>query len=83
MKNQSVLYVVLALQGLLLAGQWLGQPGLSTAQAQVPDAGAQRIAILDELKATNARLDRIAALLESGNLQVRTAPAPADQPRAR
>lgn len=62
---------VLVLQVLTLAGQWAGSSfGTKQAQAQIPDAGAQRMAMVEELKSTNSKLDRLIALLESGKLQV-------------
>jgi cell division protein FtsB len=73
MKLSKLLAVVLMLQILILLTQWFGGHGtVSTAQAQVPeaDATAQRLEIIDELKANNAKLDQIAAVLSSGNLQV-------------
>jgi len=56
MKSTKLLVVIAGLQLLTVAGQWLGQTSVvSTASAQVPDAGAQRIQIIDELKAVNAK----------------------------
>src|SRR4051812_45051470 len=86
MNTQKLLTVVIGLQVLTVASQWLGQPSIVTpAMAQMPDAGSQRAAMLDELKGirsdlkalaasgttTAARVDKIAALLESGKVQVR------------
>ena len=76
--KSNVAYVIIALQAVIIAGQWLGQPAaLQSAQAQVPDAGGQRLQIIDELKQVNAKLDRIAGVLEGGKLEVRSS-APAD-----
>jgi len=76
MKSTKLLVVIAGLQLLTVAGQWLGQTSVvSTASAQVPDAGAQRIQIIDELKAVNAKLDHLNGLLESGKLQVQTVTA--------
>lgn len=71
--NQSSsrwLGVIVVLQGLVLLGQWTGGPRISSAEAQVPDPGAQRLAMVDELKKSNDKLDKIISLLESGKLQV-------------
>lgn len=65
-----LLAVIIALQGLTLLGQWTGSPRIAPAAAQVPDAGAQRLQMIDELRATNQKLDRLVTLLESGKLQV-------------
>jgi hypothetical protein len=76
MKTTKLLTVVLLLQGLILMGQWLGAPSLvSPAHAQVPDAGAQRVEMITELKGLNAKMDRLIAVLESGKLEVKVAPA--------
>jgi hypothetical protein len=73
MNSNKLLVIIAGLQILTVAGQWLGQPSvLPTVQAQVPDAGAQRNQIIDELKGTNAKLDRLVTLLESGNVHVKT-----------
>jgi hypothetical protein len=70
MKSARLLGVVVVLQGLILLGQWTGGPRISTAEAQVLDPGAQRIAMTEELKKTNEKLDRLISLLESGKVQV-------------
>lgn len=73
MNASRLLVVVVVLQGMILAGQWLGNPSyVSPAQAQIPDAGAQRQQIIDELKSVNAKLDKISSLMESGKMQVQT-----------
>ena len=73
MKSTKLLVVVAVMQGLILAGQWLGQPSLvSPAQAQLPDAGAQRERMIDEMKNVGGKLDRLVTLLESGNVTVKT-----------
>ena len=72
MKNAKVLTIVVALQGLILAGQWLGAPALvAPAHAQIPDAGAQRLETIKELQSLNGKMDKLIGLLESGKLEVR------------
>ena len=67
----KLLTAVLVLQGLTLAGQWTGQPRVaSDARADIPDPGAQRLAMVEEQRQTNAKLDRLIALLESGQVKV-------------
>ena len=81
MRTNRLLAVVVVLQGLLLAGQWLGAPSvLPTAQAQ-PDPNRDRGLMIDEMKSMNAKMDKLIGILESGNLQVRTA-APDDKGNA-
>jgi hypothetical protein len=76
MKTQRLLVVVLVLQALTLMNQWFGGP-LRMANAQVPDAGAQRDQMINELKANNDelkgindKLDKMVVLFDGGKLQV-------------
>jgi hypothetical protein len=72
MKTNKLLAIVMVMQGLTLASLWVTGPGLATpAMAQVPDSGAQRIEMIRQLEATNAKLDKLVSILESGNLQVK------------
>jgi hypothetical protein len=72
MKTSRLLIVVLVLQGMILAGQWLGAPQvIGTAQAQQMDPARDRVQMLEELRAVNGKLDRLIDLLGSGNLQVK------------
>ena len=65
--------VIVVLQIVTLIGQWSGLvPGGATpAHAEIPDAGAQRNEVISQLRGVNERLDRLASILSSGNLQVR------------
>jgi len=65
--------VVVALQIVTVLGQWVGTPHATPAMAQVPDAGLQQSQIIEQLKGTNERLDKVIALLSGGNLQVKVA----------
>lgn len=73
MNTNRWLAVVVVLQAMLLLSLWLGGPSLPAAHAQVPDSGAQRIAIIEELRGLNARMDKAITILNSGELQVRIA----------
>ncbi len=76
MKTTKLLTIVIALQGLMLMGQWLGVPQVtSPAAAQIPDAGGQRIQMIDELKSLNGKMDKLIGYLESGKLEVKVVPA--------
>ena len=66
-----LLAVVIVLQGLILLGQWTGTHYGTPAYGQLADPGAQRAAAIDEMKATNAKLDKLIGILESGQLQVK------------
>ena len=71
MKSEKILGVIVALQALTLVGQWsMSSGGASQATAQVPDAGSQRNQIIDQLKSTNDKLDKLVTILEDGKLQV-------------
>lgn len=65
--------VVAALQTLLLLTLWSGGPRGTAAVGQIPDAGAQRNDIIEQLKSGNDKLDKILTLLNNGDLQVRLA----------
>lgn len=71
MRPTAMLVLIVVLQALVLLGQWTGGGPISAVHAQVPDAGAQRNQMLDELKSLNAKMDRLIELLESGKVQVR------------
>lgn len=76
MKTTQLLTVVVILQALILAGQWLGSPTVATpAHAQILDAGAQQYQMIKELQALNGKMDRLVGILESGKLEVRVAGA--------
>ena len=66
--------LVVTLQIVTVLGQWVGTPRATPAMAQgIPDAGLQRIQIIEQLKGTNDRLDKLIALLSGGKLQVTVA----------
>ncbi|HEX4052811.1 MAG TPA: hypothetical protein VHX86_00965 [Tepidisphaeraceae bacterium] len=76
MATRRLLAAILVLQIVTILNQWFGGP-ISTAHAQIPDAGAQRLEIIDELKtnndqlkAVNDKLDKLVSIFESGKLQV-------------
>ena len=76
MKTTQLLTVIVILQGLILAGQWLGAPALTTpAHAQIPDPGAQQLQVIKELQSLNGKMDRLIGILESGKLEVHVAGA--------
>jgi hypothetical protein len=83
-KVSKLLVVVIVLQSLTIAGQWLGGGAssapriLPAAEAQFANAGADRQAMVDELKQTNNKLDKIYSALTGGNIQVK-AVLPDDQ----
>jgi len=64
------LAVIVVLQVVTLVGQWIAPPTATTVQAQIPDAGAQRLEMIEQLKGTNERLDKLLVLIGSGKVQV-------------
>lgn len=72
-KTNKLLTAVVVLQALTLVGQWFSPTYTSSAQAQVPDGGAQRLQTIEQLRDISAKLDRIAGTIESGKMQVRVA----------
>jgi hypothetical protein len=73
MKTNKLLAAVIALQGLILIGQWTGGGYLPSAQAQVPDPANRQMQMIDELKSVNTKLDAMFTLLQGGELQVKVA----------
>lgn len=73
MKSSKLLGIVIVLQGLILVGQWAGQPAASTARADIsiPNPGERQLAIVDELKNVNSKLDKIYGSLTGGDLTVK------------
>ena len=72
MRNSKLLGVMIVLQVLVLAGQWLGSPSyVTTANAQVTDPGRDRIQMLEQLKSIDSKLDKLVGILGSGDLQVK------------
>jgi hypothetical protein len=73
MKTSKLLVVVIVLQSLMLLGQWVGPSYVTSAQAQANDPARDRLQTLDELRSIDAKLDKMADILGSGDLQVRVA----------
>lgn len=73
MKTSKLLGIVIVLQALILLGQWTGQPALSTAKADVTNPAERQLAMVDELKTLNGKVDQLISLLRSGDVQVKVA----------
>lgn len=67
--TNKLLSAVVVMQVVILLTLWIGTP-VSTVVAQVPDAGAQRLELIDQAKAINDKLDKLISIFESGKLQV-------------
>jgi hypothetical protein len=82
MKTPKILVVVMVLQALALLTLWTGRDVLPVAQGQVIDSGGQRMEQIAQQKLTNEKLDRLIALLESGDLQVKVVASDEDDKAA-
>jgi hypothetical protein len=73
MSKPRFLGVIIVLQGMILAGQWLGAGAsyVSSAQAQIADPARDRQQTLEEMKQINAKLDKLIELLRSGEVQIK------------
>jgi hypothetical protein len=63
--------LMIALQILILATFWSTHPFGTPASAQIPDSGAQRNQVIEELKTLNGKMDKLVELLESGKVKVK------------
>jgi len=74
MKTSKLLGIVIALQALLLIGQWVG-PSMSVARADIPlpNPSERQLAMLDELRTLNGKMDRLIGMLQSGSVEVKVA----------
>ena len=74
MKTNKLLVAVIALQGLILIGQWSGGTSMiSSAHGQLPDPANRQMQMIDELKSLNAKMDELVGILRSGDVQVKVA----------
>ncbi len=71
MKIERMLVVVIVLQVMILASQWVGQPTTPAAHAQNFNPVERQLAILEEAKTTNSKLDKLIGVLQSGDVQVK------------
>jgi hypothetical protein len=66
--------IIVAMQAIILLTLWGAGPSVSTARADgIPDAGSQRDQMIEQMKATNEKLDKLLVLLSGGDLQVKLA----------
>jgi hypothetical protein len=84
MKTSKLLVAVIALQGLILIGQWTGGGSsiLPTAHGQVPDPANRQLQMIDELKSLNGKMDELIGILRSGDLQVKVPKAEEEKGKA-
>lgn len=72
MKTSKMLGFVIVMQAVILIGQWTGQPAVRSAKADVslPNPGERQLAILDELKSLNSKMDHLISITQSGDMKV-------------
>ena len=72
MKSSKMLGIVIVLQAALLVGMWL-TGATSKAQADVPvsNPSERQLAMLDELRNLNGKIDQLNKLLADGRLEVK------------
>lgn len=68
--THKLLTAVLVLQGLTLLGQWTSHT-LPAAQAEVSDPASRQLQMVEGIKTTNDKLDKLIGILEGGDLQVK------------
>jgi len=73
MKIEKMLGIVIVLQCLILLGQWTGLPANSSAHADIMNPGERQLALLEEAKQTNAKLERMLGVLTGGEMTVKVA----------
>ncbi len=71
MKTSKLLGIVIVLQVLLLIGQWINPSVTSTARADITNPSERQLAMLDELRTLNGKMDRLMGMLQSGNVEVK------------
>lgn len=72
MKTSKMLGFVIVMQIVIMLGQWMGQPAPHTASAdvQLPNPSERQLAILDELKTLNGKIDHLIEVAQSGDMKV-------------
>ena len=72
MKSSKILGFVLVMQVVIVIGQWAGQPAARSAKADVniPNPGERQLAMLDELRTLNGKMDRLLSVVQSGDMKV-------------
>lgn len=72
MKSSKILGFVLVMQVVIVIGQWAGQPAARSAKADVniPNPGERQLAIVDELRTLNGKMDRLLSVVQSGDMKV-------------
>jgi len=72
--TNKLLAAVVVMQGLVLLGQWTGQPNAgreARADVTIADPAARQLAMVDELRAMNGKMDKLISLFQNGDAQVK------------
>jgi hypothetical protein len=73
-QTNKLLTVIVALQAMMLIGQWTGGISyLPSARAEIPDPAGRQVQMIDTLKSIDGKLDTIVSVLQGGDLQVKVA----------
>ena len=70
MKTTRLLIVIVILQALTLVSLWKGDAIATTARAAVPEPGADRREMVNELKSLNEKMGSMLELMKSGKMEV-------------
>jgi hypothetical protein len=72
-RNEKFLGTIIAIQGLALLALFggLGAPRSAHADIQIPNPGERQMEMVEELRGVNARLDKVLALMQSGEFAVK------------
>ena len=73
--TQKLLTGVLALQGLVLGGMFMSQPSAAQARGEVTlsNPSERQLQMIEELKAMNAKMDKLTSMLAAGEVTVKVA----------
>ena len=86
MKNSRILGVIVAMQAIVLLGQWFGPVSYVTtarAESQISNPAERQVAMVEELRALNAKMERLLSLLQNGEVQIKVAkPDDGNKPEA-
>jgi len=72
MKSSKLLGIIVILQTVLLVGLWLnGSSPRAQADVPVSNPSERQLAMLDELRTLNGKIDQLNKLLADGKLEVK------------
>jgi len=73
MRANKILTFIVILQGLILVGQWTGQSTTIAREARadvtLSNPSERQLAMVEELKSLNAKMDKLQSTLVSGDVR--------------